>query len=137
MYSLLYVSSAARAFTAAHLRELLAVCDSNNRRDDISGLLLYKDGNFMQLLEGPEVQVLATHRRICADRRHHGLITIVQGSQSAREFPRWSMGFRDLDSASDRPAAYSDFLNTSLKGREFTANAGHAQKLLKMFKDAR
>jgi hypothetical protein len=60
LYSLIYVSSAVRAFTAAQLRELLVVCEKNNRRDQVSGMLLYKGGNFMQVLEGPESSVPLT-----------------------------------------------------------------------------
>jgi hypothetical protein len=136
-YHLIYVSSAVQPFTASGLRDLLAVCDTNNRRDDVSGMLLYKDGNFMQVLEGRENDVHNTHRRICADLRHHGLITLVEGPQDVRQFPDWSMGFRDLESCRERPAAYSDFLQTPLTGREFIGKPGRAQKLLGMFRDSR
>jgi len=137
IYSLVYVSSAVQVFTAAELHELLTVCDKNNRRDDVSGMLLYKGGNFMQALEGPEIEVRATHTRIRADLRHDGLITLIQGPQAARHFPAWSMGFRDLEAPAERPSAYTEFMNTPLNDREFTANPGRAQKLLKMFKDSR
>jgi hypothetical protein len=137
LYSLIYVSSAVRAFTAAHLRELLVVCEKNNRRDQVSGMLLYKGGNFMQVLEGPESSVRDTHRRIRADVRHDGLITLMEGPQALRQFPAWSMSFRDLESSSDQPAGYSAFLDTPLNGSEFTTAPGRAQELLKLFKDSR
>ena len=137
MYFLTYVSSALTPFTKEQLRDLLVVCESNNRKNDISGMLLYKDGNFMQVLEGPETAVLETHSRIASDPRHHGLITLLQGSQQEREFPGWSMGFRDLQTSSPQPAGYSEFLNSSLTFGEFATNPSRAHKLLLTFKNTR
>lgn len=134
MYFLTYVSSAVAPFTSDQLRDLLMSCEKNNRRDEISGMLLYKDGNFMQVLEGAETSVLATHARIALDPRHDGLITLLQGPQKERQFPQWSMGFRDLKTASPQPPGYSEFLNSSLTNEEFIANPSRAQRLLMAFK---
>jgi hypothetical protein len=137
MYSLTYVSSAVSPLNHDQLRELLTVCEENNRRDEISGMLLYKDGNFMQVLEGSADVVHRTHTRILTDRRHAGLITLLQGPQAERQFPEWSMGFRDLRSATPKPPGYNEFLNIPLTGREFSANPSRAQKLLVTFKASR
>jgi Sensors of blue-light using FAD len=134
MYFLTYVSAAVSLFTNEQLRDLLVVCERNNRRDEITGLLLYKDGNFMQVLEGTEAVVRQAHERIASDPRHGGLITLLQGPQGERQFPDWSMGFRDLGTTSLKPAGYSEFLNSPLTGREFAANPSRAQKLLLTFK---
>lgn len=134
MYFLTYVSSAVAPFTNDELRNLLVVCERNNRRDQISGMLLYKDGNFMQVLEGAEEVVRKTHTRIASDPRHVGLITLLQGPQKERQFPDWSMGFRDLGTSLPKPSGYSEFLNSPLTGQEFAANPSRAQKLLMTFK---
>jgi hypothetical protein len=134
MYFLTYVSAAVAPFTNDQLRDLLGICEKNNRRDGISGMLLYKDGNFMQVLEGTEAVVRQTHARITSDPRHGGLITLLQGPQKERQFPDWSMGFRDLGTGSPKPAGYSEFLNSPLTGQEFAANPNRAQKLLMTFK---
>jgi hypothetical protein len=134
MYSLTFVSSAVKPFSLAELGELLALCTRNNVRDGITGLMLYKDGNFMQSFEGEHAVVMATYARMHADTRHDGMITLLQGHQRARQFPGWSMGFKNLDSAADRPASYSEFLNVPLTGEEFSAVPNRAQKLLMSFK---
>ncbi len=54
MLSLIYVSSSTRAFSDADLVALLEQSQEKNARLDITGMLLYKDGNFMQVLEGPD-----------------------------------------------------------------------------------
>jgi hypothetical protein len=117
------------------LRVLLETCRKNNAELGVTGMLLYKDGNFMQVLEGDEGAVRGLYERIAADPRHGGEITLQQGFAEGRQFPDWSMGFRDLDSpeASADPG-YSEFLNAPLTGREFSGDPSRAQKLLITFK---
>jgi hypothetical protein len=134
MYSLTFVSSAIKPFDNSELRELLALCTRNNLRDGITGLMLYKDGNFMQAFEGEHEVVMATYARMRDDPRHGGMITLHQGHQAERQFPGWSMGFKNLDSAADMPASYSEFLNVPLTGQEFSGAPNRAQKLLMSFK---
>ena len=136
MFSLTYVSSAVQLLSALELAKLLEQCVANNRRRDVTGMLLYKEGNFMQVLEGERAVVLAVHAVISRDPRHRGLMTLLQGEISERQFPDWSMGFQDLGAWSDAkpPAGYSEFLNEALNGDEFKANPSKAQKLLLCFK---
>ena len=134
MFSLTYVSSAVTPFSPRQLRDLLAVCRENNRRRDITGMLLYKDGNFMQALEGDEEAVLGLHTIIAGDPRHRGLITLLQGPTQDRQFARWSMGFQDLSGDAGRPEGYDEILNVPFTGKEFTSNPNKAQKLLMTFK---
>jgi len=76
-------------------------------------MLLYKDGNFMQAIEGDEDVVRALHARIALDPRHRGLITLLEGSVPERQFPDWSMGFQNLDAGDAQSVpGYSQFLNT-------------------------
>ncbi len=135
MFHLIYVSSAAYLFSNDELRALLETCRENNSRQDITGLLLYKEGNFMQVLEGDEELVQGLHAKISRDPRHNGLLTLLQGAVAEREFPDWSMGFRDLDSPEIRALpGYNDFLNIPLTSGEFLANPSRAQTLLRVFK---
>ncbi len=63
MFSLTYVSSAVRPFAEDELADLLAVSRQNNARLGITGMLLYKDGNFMQVLEGEEAEVRTLYEK--------------------------------------------------------------------------
>ena len=135
MYGKKYVSSAVKSFTRSELRELLAVCVANNRPLEITGMLLYKDGNFMQVLEGDEASWRGVHEKILRDPRHRGLINLLQGDQGGRQFPTWSMAFRDLESAECvATPGYSEFLNTPLTSQAF-ADPSRCQKLLRTFKN--
>jgi hypothetical protein len=137
LYSLVYVSSAVKLFSSAELVALLEKSRANNTRLGISGLLLYKDGNTMQLLEGERDTVLALYERIAADPRHRGLIRLLEGPIETRQFAEWSMAFHDLSAPEARAVpGYSEFLNTPLTGSEFSANPTRCQKLLATFKRA-
>jgi hypothetical protein len=111
MYQLVYVSSAANLFSEEQLKDLLDVSRRNNSGRGVTGLLLYLGGNFIQALEGEELDVMQTHLRIARDTRHRGLITLLQGTVEKRNFPDWSMGFKILDPDTNKPPGYNGFLN--------------------------
>jgi hypothetical protein len=135
VFFLVYISSATQPFSVDDLSTLLAVSRKNNAELGITGMLLYKDGNFMQVLEGDERTVRALYEKIGVDPRHSGEITLLQGFVDERQFPDWSMGFRDLNSPEIRATqSYSEFLNTPLTGQEFSGDPSRSQKLLLTFK---
>jgi hypothetical protein len=136
VYSLTYVSSATTPLSALDLRGLLETCVRNNEGVGVTGMLLYKDGNFMQVLEGEEQRVRHMHRKLARDPRHRGLITLLQGETPEREFPTWSMGFRDLSAGTASREGYNEFLNLPLTGQEFQSDPTKAQKLLLTFKES-
>src|SRR5450432_1257585 len=97
MFHLVYASTATKPFTKPELRELLGKSERNNVKLGLTGMPLYKDGNFMQVLEGEKEVVMKLATTIEADTRHKGVIVLLQGEREQRDFPDWSMGFRDLE----------------------------------------
>jgi len=84
MFHLVYVSSAVEPFSKTELVELLHVARANNERLGITGMLLYRDGNFMQVLEGEEPVVRDLYARIERDPRQartlaYGRVRAVEG----------------------------------------------------------
>lgn len=136
MFSLTYVSSACIQFDTVRLEELLVQCRRKNDAVGLTGMLLFKGGNFMQVLEGPESVVRATQRKIEGDPRHTGFLVLLQETLPARRFSEWSMGFRHLDplNRESMPPGYDDFLNTPLTDARFRDHPEASQKLLQMFK---
>src|ERR1700722_16757456 len=86
---LTYISSAVDRFDQPHLKQLLAVARRNNTLRDITGLLLYRDGRFLQYLEGPQITVKAVYRHIRKDVRHTSARVVSSGTVEGRMFPRW------------------------------------------------
>ncbi len=136
MFSLLYVSSATHLFSDAELVELLDQSREKNARLGITGMLLYKDGNFMQALEGPEGAVLELYSTIQDDARHHHVLELLRRQVEEREFASWSMGFQNLRDANlPETAGYSTFMNDPLTSSGFQSDPTRAQRLLRVFRD--
>lgn len=96
-YVIAYASTATRDFTTDDLTELLATSRRRNAESDVTGLLLHRGGNFLQVLEGPEAAVRETMQRISRDRRHHAVVDLYEGWQAERLFGGWEMAFENAD----------------------------------------
>ena len=87
------MSSAAGTPGQDVLDAILSQSRRNNAADDITGALLYNDGNFFQVLEGPAPAVQACFARIERDRRHKGCIILRSEALGTRNFATWDMAF--------------------------------------------
>lgn len=130
----IYVSTARLPADAAMLEEILSVSARNNARADLTGMLLYAGGTFMQVLEGEEADVNATHRRIERDSRHTGVIVLEHAPIEARSFARWSMGYRSVG-ATDVAAnpAFAPFFSEGFDAETLGATPGVALEMLRHF----
>lgn len=97
MIRLIYISNAVNPLSKSELLAILTKSRSNNRERNITGVLLYSDQTFVQVLEGDERIVDRVFEIIKKDRRHHNVNIIERIPITAREFPDWSMGFEELD----------------------------------------
>lgn len=132
LINLVYVSAATHLLPKEELVALMQKCADRNAQCELTGLLLYKDGNIMQVLEGPAQNVETVFERIKQDPRHKGLIVLLKEPIPARNFPDWGMAFRDLRSPELRDLpAYNEFLNTPLT--DF-ATPAQSRKLLNVFR---
>ena len=94
LYQVLYQSQATSSLpTLAQLRASLTRSRAYNAAHQITGLLLCSEGQFLQLLEGPEAAVLALYATIRRDRRHEQVQLVRQGAIAHRSFAAWRMGF--------------------------------------------
>lgn len=135
-YYLVYVSSATVPFSTQDLADLLVVSRNNNSKLDITGILLYKEGNFLQLLEGDEKEVKKLYDKIEMDVRHGGAIVLTDGFEDVRQFPDWSMGFRNFnDPEVQALPGYNHFMNTQFTKEEFAEKPQEIRDLLNMFKE--
>jgi Sensors of blue-light using FAD len=105
LYRLMYISSSPRALPDDQIEALLEQSSRNNAAAGITGLLIYIDGHFLQYIEGRKAAVLALATRIEADRRHNGVIRLLEGPCDRRAFSDWSMGYRRLGTAEATPVA--------------------------------
>lgn len=97
MLSVVYSSSATTEFSEADLAALLVASRANNARDDLTGVLAYRDGRFLQLLEGPLESVRERMRIIEKDPRHEAVTVLLEEVTQRRSFPDWTMGYERVD----------------------------------------
>lgn len=90
---------------AAAIRSILATSRENNARDGITGGLLFSEGCFAQVLEGPLDAVESAFERIQCDERHSEVTVLQSGPIATRDFPNWSMAFTGRNAAANADAA--------------------------------
>ena len=86
----------------------------NNRRDEITGALLFSEDQFAQVLEGDMEAVMEAFERIQCDPRHRNTVILTNEPAAAREFGDWSMAYAGrvdraslpVDLSGDAPAAF-------------------------------
>ncbi len=126
---LFYVSSATQPFSEQQLKDLLVLSKDANKRHNITGMLLYEDGNFMQVIEGEEADIDRLMLNIQSDPKHAGIILLLKESIQARDFSSWSMGFKDT--SSEKKEGFADFLSSTAQGN---ISPGIAKTLLLSFR---
>lgn len=111
--SLAYVSLAVKEMPDDDLKLLLKYARQKNERLGITGMLLYRDGFFMQALEGDEESVDGLFERIRRDTRHRDVLLVYKEPVKARSFPDWTMGFNKMDDQTlGKLEGFSDFLKS-------------------------
>lgn len=136
MYYTVYASCASAPFNQQQLVDLLQQSRDNNQAKDITGILLYNRGTFIQLLEGDEQVVKDLYAKIDKDPRHKLIFTLMEGHKDERQFPNWSMAFRDLDSPEIKNLpGFNNFINQPLDSEQYYRDPMAAIELLYLFRE--
>jgi hypothetical protein len=93
-----YVSVAAESMSQEALLSLLQQCLENNEASGVTGMLLYGNDTFLQVLEGEEAAVDAVIEKIRQDPRHSRVQFLYRKPLTERQYTDWSMGFRRVSS---------------------------------------
>jgi hypothetical protein len=94
LIELTYVSEPAQAMSFLGLMRLLYHSHSNNQALGITGVLIYENDRFGQVIQGKEEQIDALWDRIQKDQRHKHVRLIDRKSISERTFSKWTMVFQ-------------------------------------------
>ena len=112
---LVYVSAATSWPTEQDLIRLLKQARAENEKRNVTGMLIYNNGVYMQLLEGSAKDVHEVYQTIQKDPRHNRIITIFEEPMARRYFPDWSMGFKNLSTCSpEEIPGFKDVFNGKL-----------------------
>jgi hypothetical protein len=104
------------------LAAILQSASRHNQRDGITGMLLYAEGNFLQVIEGEPAAV------------HRNVTVLLEDALSERHFSQWSMGYKQLR-AEDVLAfpQYAPYFKYGFNAKAFDPKPGDALDLLKLF----
>jgi hypothetical protein len=134
MNQVVYSSAAIVPFSEPQLTELLARARTNNERRAISGMLLYHEGSFLQVLEGEASVLESLFSAISADKRHHRVVALLRREVDERHFGDWRMGFASTKNLPSNLPGYSEYLR--LRG-DPVEGANAAVRLMAAFRDGR
>ncbi len=132
MYYLIYISSSTVLMSNDELVNLLKESRLNNEKIGITGMLLYKDGSFMQYIEGEKDTVINLYKKIVKDTRHTDPIRLLENDIEERNFSDWSMGFMNMDKAENLPK-YKDYIEENFNLKSFCDDSQDAYSFIKIF----
>ncbi|WP_170315530.1 BLUF domain-containing protein [Nakamurella deserti] len=135
MRRIIYCSQATYDIAPDELVALLDVCRRNNAQAGLSGMLLYSNQSFLQVLEGEPDALSAAYGRIAADERHTNLRLLADAPTSAALFPDWTMGFEHVDDEelADEVDGFTPATLYPLVNPDLISNAGVATTLLTLY----
>ena len=90
---LVYISDASYGLAKPDIESILASSRRNNAEANVSGMLLYSSGVFIQALEGRPETIEGLYKTISDDRRHENVDTVSDRLVADRSFGGWAMGF--------------------------------------------
>jgi hypothetical protein len=94
-----YASAARIDFSELDLRKLLESARRVNEGIDVTGMLLYLERSFFQIVEGEADVVTALYEKIGRDKRHHRIVKLIEEPIAERDFRDWSMGLARVTSS--------------------------------------
>lgn len=133
---LVYVSNRKPNCTAEEIEKILVSCKKNNPPLNITGVLLYSDTKFIQLVEGDAKVITSLYDKIKLDARHSNPMMLSYGPIKEKSFPSWHMGSKkmaatDVDFKTDISAEDKKIFNNLLHGVE--ADGQRILNILKKF----
>lgn len=119
---LVYASAATRNVDEQELADILAVSRANNTAKGVTGILLFLEGSFLQVLEGVPDTVTELYDTIALDSRHDDVVLLMRRMVEERGFGEWSMGYVD---ASRHAEKLEGFFNIMRDYKGFAALKSH------------
>jgi len=106
-HTLCYVSSSTKSLTASDLEHLFRVNKRNNTEHDVTGILIYNDGNFLQILEGKKLTIKNLFKKINNDQRHFNIIQLIDKPIEERIFHEYKSGFIHFENPKQKQELYN------------------------------
>ncbi len=93
LVELSYLSEAVSDMSFLGLMRLLESARAFNQSNGITGILLYDNQQFGQIIEGERASVMKVWKRVQEDKRHHRIELLEIREISERSYPEWLLRF--------------------------------------------
>lgn len=132
---LVYISFAGKSLSEKELESLLKEIRKKNAQQNVTGLLLYNNLNFIQVIEGATETIHKIFNAIERDSRHTNVVKLLEEPIKKRAFPDWYMGYRKLtkEQSSSIPG-FSNFLNGEDQEKIIRGSTQQVMHLLNSFR---
>lgn len=128
MKAILYTSKATSAESNASvpksLPRILNKARKNNSANNISGLLIFRNGRYLQILEGPAARVEHLFKKIKSDKRHEDVLLINEFAIEKQSFKGTGMNLDSDGKYSQQLASFIEMHNEVLQDMP-TINCQH------------
>ncbi|MAP54724.1 BLUF domain-containing protein [Altibacter sp.] len=114
MHTICYLSNKVPHLDLKDIEELFETTQRKNHSLNITGILLYLDGNFLQVLEGKKEVIGPLFDLIKEDSRHASIFVILDKSIEERTFSDYKSGFSVVKNKSDLNNL-KDYLNATVE----------------------
>jgi hypothetical protein len=133
---LVYASAALPGFTAADLEDVLRVARERNARIGVTGMLLFENFSFLQVLEGDLDRLDALYHKIQADPRNTRHTLLLREPIDGRSFVDWTMGYTHVSVGEIQSASgVNDFFRDANAFSDLTS--AKVTKVLELFRSGR
>ena len=78
-------------FDDFNIGDILKSSQKNNKRDGITGSLIFREDIYLQFLEGPENKVDKAFNKIASDPRHKNVLKLKEDITNRKLFTSWAM----------------------------------------------
>lgn len=122
VYHLSYVSTGCDSLQYEDIKSILDSSVKNNKEDNVTGILVYCNKHFFQIIEGNKEAIQHIFNKIIIDPRHDNVIKIQEGYTDHRQFQNWNMAFKsynkelkDLDNFNNEQ--FYSYINNNLSAK--------------------
>ncbi len=92
LFNIIYVSKYNDAVcNSSEVTRIIEVSQKNNLKNEITGILVFGEDFFLQLLEGDQTHINSLYDKIRKDPRHFDAVLLEDQKIEKRLFPNWSM----------------------------------------------